>query len=198
VLDSAPDADAHSPEAPMTRTILAVAPAAVLALWSVGAEACISCEYVPEVVRNHTTDTPRSKPQRAYTETRERKQRKKVTEREPAPRKKVVTEREEAPAKKKEVVNREPAAAKTDAANEASSITAAGGSSEKAVTSTAAIAPGKSGVETEHSAISTGTSSASGTDVAASGPPTAEAAERSVGCKKFFPTVGMTLSVPCE
>lgn len=186
----------------MTRTILAIAPAAVLTLWSVSAQACISCDYVPEVVRGHTTDSAPSRPQREYSEPRERKRSRKEADREPAPRKKVVTEREEAPAKKKEkeVVSREPAAAKTEsAATEHSTITTAAGKSESGTTSTAAITPAKSGAETEHSTISTGTSSASGgTNVAVGTEAVSETPEHAVGCKKFFPTVGMTLTVPCE
>ena len=42
----------------MTRTIIAIAAASAAAMsLSAPAVACISCEYVPEVVKNHTTSS---------------------------------------------------------------------------------------------------------------------------------------------
>ena len=64
----------------MTRTFLAVAAAsaAAMCLFASAAEACISCEYVPEVVRNHTTSSePRSYSRsRSYEAVEQRRTRK--------------------------------------------------------------------------------------------------------------------------
>ena len=63
----------------MTRTFLAIAAASAAAMsLSAPAVACISCEYVPEVVKNHTTSSePRSHSRsRAYEAVEERRARK--------------------------------------------------------------------------------------------------------------------------
>ena len=64
----------------MTRTFIAVAAAsaAAMSLFASAAEACISCEYVPEVVRNHTTSSePRSYSRsRSYEAVEQRRTRK--------------------------------------------------------------------------------------------------------------------------
>ena len=60
---------------------------------------------------------------------------------------------------------------------------------------TATTTPVKTGTENENSTISTAAVDLSDAKQA----PVEEAkVDRNVGCKKFFPTVGMTLSVPCE
>ena len=68
----------------------------------------------------------------------------------------------------------------------------------KAAAKTAKTAPIKTDAENENSTISTASldkNETIETEVIAKDEPKAT---RKVGCKKFFPTVGMTLTVPCE
>jgi hypothetical protein len=68
----------------------------------------------------------------------------------------------------------------------------------KATAKTAKTAPIKTDAENENSTISTASldkNETIETEVIAKDEPKAT---RKVGCKKFFPTVGMTLTVPCE
>jgi len=84
----------------------------------------------------------------------------------------------------------------TSAEKENSTISAAASSepaSKKVETATTMAV--KTGTENENSTISTAAVDLSDAKQA----PVEEAkVDRNVGCKKFFPTVGMTLSVPCE
>jgi hypothetical protein len=149
---------AQSMEAYVTRKILAIATAllAAPALFASAAEACISCEYVPEVVRgSQTSDAPAHYArERVYAVEREHIAR---------PAKRVV--RDERVAKTVETADTAPV--KTEANNENSSISLA---------STEVAAPAKVAVV---EAVK-------------------QAAAKPVDCKKFFPSVGITLSVPCE
>ena len=52
--------------------------------------------------------------------------------------------------------------------------------------------------DTENSSIATATLEPSTSGDAEKAPAEKAPASKSVGCKKFFPTVGMTLTVPCE
>jgi hypothetical protein len=167
----------------MTRTILTTATALLgaMTLLTPAAEACISCDYVPEVVRNHTTsdhgthfDNGRShgyqaryKVKRSYAK---------------------VSEPRERPAKKR-IVRSEPESKKVKVAKAADPAPVKTDTPEKA--------------ETENSTITTATlqpdGNADAKETAAPEKPAAEnKANKNVGCKKFFPTVGMTLTVPCE
>ena len=68
----------------------------------------------------------------------------------------------------------------------------------KATAKTAKTAPIKTDAENENSTISTASldkNETIETEVIAKDEPKAT---RKVGCKKFFPTVGMTLTVPCK
>jgi hypothetical protein len=68
----------------------------------------------------------------------------------------------------------------------------------KATAKTVKTAPIKTDAENENSTISTASldkNETIETEVIAKDEPKAT---RKVGCKKFFPTVGMTLTVPCE
>lgn len=203
----------------MTRTFLAIAAAsaAAMSLFASAAEACISCEYVPEVVRNHTTSSePRSYSRsRAYEAVEERRARKsrvsksddggsktkkhiERAEKADTPSKTERAEKSE-PVKKVETAKAAPETAKP-AETENSTFAAAGGSDKKPVEATTAT-PAKSGPQTEHSTISgasTDKPAASKTAEADPVPAKDEDKVSNVGCKKFFPTVGLTLSVPCE
>ena len=145
----------------MTRTSLAIAAAlfAATTFLSSGANACISCNYVPEVV-----NTPvYSHGAKSYSKKRVYQAAKKKAR--PAKRQIVETETK---ARKVETAKADPIEA----------------------------APVE--VETENSTISTAS-----VDKGEAGEPKAAASpepkvSKAVGCKKFFPTVGMTLTVPCE
>jgi hypothetical protein len=199
----------------MTRTIIAIAAASAAAMsLSAPAVACISCEYVPEVVKNHTTSSePRGySHSRAYEAAEERRARKsrvsksddggskakKHIERAEKPS---TTERAEKsePAKKVETAKAVPETAKP-AETENSTFAAAGASDKKQVEA-ATTTPAKSGPQTEHSTISgASTDKPAGSKTAEANPVPSKDEEKvsNVGCKKFFPTVGLTLSVPCE
>ena len=63
---------------------------------------------------------------------------------------------------------------------------------------TAKVAPSETQAETENSTISTATLELSENVDAGKAPVEETKVSKNVGCKKFFPTVGMTLTVPCE
>ncbi len=168
----------------MTRNILAIATAllAAPALFASAAEACISCNYVPEVVKgSQTSDAPRSYArEHVYTVERERSR----------PAKRIV---KSAPTAKKSVETAATAPIKTEAKTENSSISSA---AEVATTETAKVAT--KAAQSENSSISVASTDAAGTEKAAVAETAKEAAAKPVDCKKFFPSVGMTLTVPCE
>jgi hypothetical protein len=166
----------------VTRSFLAIAAAAIAAstLLASGAQACISCEYVPEVVKGHqTSDAPAHYArERVYAVERVARPAKRIVKSEPAA--KTVDTAETA----------ETAPVKTVAKNENSSISAA---AQVATTEPAKDEPKVA--RNESSSISLAS-----TEVAAPAKVenTKEAAAKPVDCKKFFPSVGITLSVPCE
>jgi hypothetical protein len=151
----------------MTRTILAIATAflAVMTVFASAAEACISCEHVPVVVRgSHTSDTAtRYKKKRIYRAAKKRKAR-------------VAKKRKARPAKKR-IVKRKTIAKKVK---------------------TAKTAPIRTETDNENSTISTASLDKSEIIDTEETPTDEPKVSRYVGCKKFFPTVGMTLTVPCE
>ena len=153
----------------MTRTILAIAATllAAVTVFASAAEACISCEHVPVVVRGSTTSDAATPffyvKKRSYTRKRFYRAAKK---------------RKARPAKKR-VVKRK-------------TIT------EKIKTAKTAPIETKANPENENSTIST-TSLDTDEIVEPKARPKAEPkVNKNVGCKKFFPSVGMTLTVPCE
>ena len=153
-------------ETSVTRTILATATALVAAttLLTSAAEACISCEYVPEVVRSSST-LPHTGQYYA------------------APKK----EYSAAPAKRR-IVKSEPVAKKLNTAKAAVTKTTEVAKAEPAETPTA--------TESENSSISLASNEALETAPVAE--PAKEAAAKPTDCKKFFASVGMTLTVPCD
>jgi hypothetical protein len=197
----------------MTRTLFAIAAASAAAMsLSAPAVACISCEYVPEVVKNHTTSSePRSHSRsRAYEAVEERRSRKSRVSKSDdggSKAKKHIERAEKAdkPSKSESAEKSEPAkkvdtAKAAPAETENSTFAAAGGSDKKQAEATT-TSPATSGPQTEHSTISgasTDKPAGSKTAEAKPVPATDEEKVSNVGCKKFFPTVGLTLSVPCE
>ena len=158
----------------MTKTVLAFATAflAVMTVLAPAAEACISCEHVPVVVRGSSTSyTARSYTKKRYAKKRLYKAAKKLKAR---PAKKRIAKRKTI-TKKVRTAKTAPikTQAKTQAENENSTI------------STALV-------DTDET-VETGT-----TETTESKVKDEPKAPRNVTCKKFFPTVGMTLTVPCE
>ncbi len=193
----------------MTRTLLATAAAlaAATTLFGSAANACISCEYVPEVVRNSQTSNPApSVKARSYAEPeRARPSKRNLVKRAPP--------KSEPAAKKVDTAATAPA--KQDAQNESSSISvaAAAPASEPAkaktktarnesssISSTAAVSePAKT--ETKIARNESSSISVASTEIAAPAKTAVaetEAAAKPADCKKFFPSAGLTLTVPCE
>ncbi len=163
----------------MTRSFLAIAAAAIAAstLLASGAQACISCEYVPEVVRSSSTlphtghyyaAEPYTKKAHIAVEARRR-----VVKSEPVARKLNIAKTEKTEKVAKVEKKSEPAekVAKADPVE---------------VKST----------DSENSTITVATADAAANETA----PVAkvEAAAKPTDCKKFFASVGMTLTVPCD
>jgi hypothetical protein len=143
----------------MTKAVLAIAAAlfAAMTVFASSAQACISCEHVPVVVRGSQTSHATTR----YTKRRFYKVAKKHRAR---PAKKRIAKRTTTT---KKVARLKTAPIKRDAKNENSTI------------STASLGKDET-IDTEET-------------------PTEEPeANKNVGCKKFFPSVGMTLTVPCE
>ncbi len=161
----------------MTRTILAIATAflAVLTVFASAAEACISCEHVPVVARSSST---------SYTATRYTKKR--FYARSIARAKARARARAIAAARAKAKA-RAIAAAKAKARTIAAAEAAA--AEEVELAETAAI---------ENSTISTASLDKSETIDTEETLTEEPKVNRNVGCKKFFPSVGMTLTVSCE
>jgi hypothetical protein len=150
----------------MTRKITAIATAlfAGAALFASAAEACISCNYVPEVVNTPVLSHGGT---HSYA------------------RKRVYTATKKGSAHEKRTFTKKVAPKKVDVAKSAP------------IETPAAI---EADVETENSAITTSsvdeseTKETKKTEAASAEEPKES---KNVGCSKFFPTVGMTLEVPC-
>jgi hypothetical protein len=161
----------------VNRSLLAIASAllAAPALFATGAQACISCSYTPEVVKgSQTSDAPRY-----YA------------------REHVYAVERSAPVKKRAVAER-PVAKKLDTADEApvtKQIDQAK-NENSSISSAANVASAEPKTEAkparnESSSISVG-------EKVAAAEPAKEVSAKATDCKKFFPSVGLTLSVPCE
>jgi hypothetical protein len=171
-------------ETNVTRTILATATALVAAvtLSTSAANACISCEYVPEVVRSsstlpHTGHYYSAKP---YASNKDHG----------------------AALAKRRVVKSEPVAKKLDTAKVERSEKAEKKVAKAKVTETTDVAKAETtetkAAESESSSISLASNDAAATEKAPVAKPAKEAAAKPTDCKKFFASVGMTLTVPCE
>jgi flagellar biosynthesis GTPase FlhF len=186
----------------MTRAFLTLAGAllATGTLLSTAAEACISCEYVPEVVRNHTTDRPasagsyshRASSYAAHQESKSRRIKRLAKSDEPKKQQKV--------AKTEKIEKKEPKLAKAER-KEPKVAKASNADREPVKVARAEPTPAKvqsaakKVAESESSSItvaSVETTAAAVTDAVEN------AAAKPTDCKKFFASVGMTLTVPCE
>jgi len=168
----------------MTRTGLTLITALFAAspfFLSVAQAGCIACEYVPEVVRgSQTSDQPSYAREHHYTVERERRA---------SPARHIV--RSEPAAKKDDTADREPV--KLQAENENSSISVV---AEARASDPAKIEPREERSEDSSIAV------ASTQVIATAKPPATEAAaegpSKPVDCKKFFPSAGLTVTVPCD
>jgi hypothetical protein len=171
----------------MTRITLTIAAVAIAAstLFASGAQACISCEYVPEVVhagqkkaarkQQMHVAKPTPKKRIAKTPSRPKKSKKYDVAKAPAP-KKVETAKAPQTAKPVETAKAETTETeKTETTETAAESTPATEPREKPI-STAAVLEGGGISQTEEQPV----------------------IDEATTCKKFFPAVGMTLSVPCE
>jgi hypothetical protein len=157
----------------MNRTILAIATALLSAttLFASSAKACISCNYVPEVV--NTPHPAHAKKQRVIVakEQAARPAKKRIA--------KVETAKAAPVAKKAEPKKVETAAAEpvqTPAVTEAPATTEATVERERPVSASTLLQSG-------------GAKPTEETKVAEVEP---------IGCKRFIPTAGVTITVPCE
>lgn len=178
----------------MTWKILAIASTvAAVSAYAPAAQACISCEYVPPVVNSgsssSTYQAQPSRRERSYSEKSEKRER-----RERATKK--VTSKSKRETASEETAAATPAAPqKVAAETEHSSITTTGSSIANQVKE-AVTAPEKFRPQNENSTFST---AAPETDKAQPPKHVEQAtADKNLGCKKFFPSSGLTLSVPCE
>jgi hypothetical protein len=159
----------------VNRTVLAAATALIAAaLLPSAAQACISCEYVPEVVRSSSTlphtghyyaAEPYAKKARSAVEARKR-----IVKAAPVAKKLNIVkadkvQRTETKSEKK-VAKAERAATKKDVDSESSSISLASNDVAAVKATVAKVAK--------------------------------EITAKPTDCKKFFASVGMTLTVPCE
>jgi hypothetical protein len=154
---------------------------AAIMVYGSAAYACISCEYVPPVVNSGTTTHQK---QRMVRERRH------------------VVKREGRSGASKKLSTRQPTAPKEAATVEAtpkgppqteqSDIATAGDAPVGA--RAAEVAPEPTESQNENSAITQAAKSGSG----AAKPIEQAKADKSGTCKKFFPSAGLTLSVPCE
>lgn len=172
----------------MIRTSFAAATIIAGLFASQSAYACISCEYVPEVVRQHTTERPAA----SYRQSRAYVSRsggtKSCDKAEPA-RKRVKSARVEKPNRVAKADREEPVrVAKAKKEKRAEPV------------ETASVAPRERKVETKAADSESSSITVAAVDakskVAQAVDKQAEA--KPTDCKKFFPSVGMTLTVPCE
>jgi hypothetical protein len=166
----------------MAKTILAFAIAffGAMTVFASAAEACISCNYVPEVVNSPS----KSDSAKRYNKKRVNRAAKKRKSR---PAKKRVTKRKTITEK---VETAETAPIKTETKNENSTIT-------KKV-ETAKTAPIKTETKKEKSSISTASNDNDETIEMETKAKDEPKVTRRAGCKRFFPTIGESITVPCE
>lgn len=169
----------------MTRTNLATATAAVLGamtLFATAAQACISCEYVPEVLHSSAKPANSYTSHRSYTATLKspsRPSRERIAKSRPAPRK--IETASIAPSKPRVKPD---APAKTTAAAEP-------------------VKTADTNAETAAAATETTAAKQPNTTTAllmnkAAAIPAVEKPAKPVGCKKYLASVGTTVTVPCK
>jgi hypothetical protein len=176
----------------MTPKILAIAATtAALMAYGSAAQACISCSYTPEVAKGGSSTSEAAPPRRERSYTEEKR------ERPSRAAKKLSTRESDSDAKEtaKEAKAAVAAPQKDEASNEPSAITTTGAAIANQVKAAVAT-PEKTGPQNENSTISTATTTTS-KPIETKGIEQVTA-DKNIGCKKYFPSTGLTLSVPCE
>ena len=177
----------------MTRTFLAAAAlAAATAFASTAAQACLSCEYVPEVVRPHATsplaygrgndDSSHSSSGSYHGYSVKRRVAKSVD----AVKALKLSKAEKSEPKVAKVEKKEPKVAKVERAEPVK------------VAKTEPVAKKETVAKKADSESSSITIAAAEPDAKVAKTETKETAAKPTDCKKFFASVGMTLTVPCE
>ncbi len=169
----------------MTRTILATAALlAAATLATTGAQACISCEYVPEVVRSSSTLPHTGHYYAAEPYQKKRTVKAAIIDRPALRAAKVAKQAKFAKAEPEKSAKAAPVIAKAETV-------------EKKVEKKAEKTIAK--VETENSSVTLASNADVVTNAKAPVEETATTtAAKPTDCKKFFASVGMTLTVPCE
>jgi cytoskeletal protein RodZ len=189
----------------MTRTILGITTGlfAAAAFFVPAAEACISCDYVPSVVHSVPSNSyghERSAPRRAREVFRESREKRKSRVTESKPEKVEKVQKADKPEQVEKVQKAEkstPAPVNAQVENSSLAVSTAARDSVPAKT----IVPSDRG--SEHSTIATAAvaDKATGSVEAANAGDTVTRVtpgSNTVTCSRYFPTVGQTLSVPCE
>jgi len=191
------------------RTVLTIAVTALAGVTlATSAEACISCEYVPEVVRQHSTlnAAPSYRRARSYAVRTERIQRarKRIAKRDAneKPVKTAKVEKSEKADKSAKVV-KQAKASKAPKPIQQAKVHAAPVEKKPAVIgkiAKLAVPDGDENSRIENESSSITVASVEVTPQHSSKAVTAshESAAKPSDCKKFFASVGMTLTVPCE
>lgn len=167
----------------MTRTILTTAAAlAAASMLASGAQACISCEYVPEVVRSSSTlpHTGHYYSAHSYSSNKAHSA--------------VVAKKRIAKAAS---VDKPAKVAKIDKAEKVAKVTKPEAEPVKvAKAESADNEVAAKPAQSESSSITV--AAADVVEKATKAPATKEVVAKPTDCKKFFASVGMTLTVPCE
>jgi len=179
----------------MNRTILAIVTAflAVTTVFASAAEACISCEHVPVVVRGSQTSVTakRYTKKRFYARSIARAKARARARATAAAKARARARARATAAAKAKAKARAIAVARTKAKTKAKVLAAA-------KTAAAEEVELSEPTDTENSTISTASLDKSESIDIEETPTEEPKVNKKVGCKKFFPTVGMTLTVPCE
>jgi Na+-translocating ferredoxin:NAD+ oxidoreductase RnfC subunit len=195
----------------MTRTILAFVTAflAVTTVFASAAEACISCEHVPVVARSSppSASAKRYTKKRVNRSTKKRKARaaeKRIVKRKTTAKKRIVKRKTTAEkrivkrkitAKKVETAKNAPIKSETD--NQNSTIPTAS-LDNNAIVETKVMPEDEPKTSSYGGCMTNGKTLSVGCVVAEAGPRHEPKMTENLGCRRFFPTVGMTLTVPCE
>lgn len=197
----------------MTRTLLVAATSLIAAsLMLSSAEACISCEYVPEVVRNHTTSNEGSsyRASRVHIARESRAARKSVAKYASQERAKKATkvakaEKAEKTAKVAKVAKVEKPAKTEKVARAAKDVAKpvkvarVEPVAKKPELVAKKVEPKANAAQSENSSITLASGTLAAETTTKSEQPTGqEVVAKQTDCKKFFASVGMTLTVPCE
>ncbi len=184
----------------MTRTILAFVTAflAVATVFASAAEACISCEHVPVVARSSppSASAKRYTKKRVNRSTKRRKARtakKRIVKRKTTAKKRIA--KRKITAKKVETAKNAPIKSETD--NQNLTIPTAS-LDNNAIVETKVMPEDEPKTSSYGGCMTNGKTLSVGCVVAEAGPRHEPKMTENLGCRRFFPTVGMTLTVPCE